>query len=93
MSLTDTTKKIKQNIGEKQIPPMLDNTFWGNKETEIKSLEKISVINKKISLIEKSIKRIVKSFISLNDGSILSLSDNNTSLSFICQSIFKSASL
>lgn len=69
MLLSETTKKIKQDIGEKEIPPMLDNTFWGNREIETQSLKKISVINKKISLIEKAIRRIVKSFISLNNFS------------------------
>jgi hypothetical protein len=51
INLSETTKKLDKEDGEKIIPPMMNNTFFGNEKKEKDIFKKVSVISKKTFLI------------------------------------------
>jgi GH24 family phage-related lysozyme (muramidase) len=65
ISLSETTKKLDKEDGEKIIPPMMNNTFFGNEKKEKDIFKKVSVISKKTFLIGISINKIFDKLISV----------------------------
>ena len=56
--LSETTKKLNKEYGEKIIPPMMNNTFFGNEQKEKDIFKKVSLISKKTFSIGISINKI-----------------------------------
>ena len=65
INLSETTKKLDKEYGEKIIPPMMNNTFFGNEQKEKDIFKKVSLISKKTFLIGISINKIFDKLISL----------------------------
>ena len=65
INLSETTKKLDKEYGEKIIPPMMNNTFFGNEQKEKDIFKKVSLISKKTFSIGISINKIFDKLISV----------------------------
>ena len=65
INLSETTKKLDKEYGEKIIPPMMNNTFFGNEQKEKDIFKKVTLISKKTFSIGISINKIFDKLISV----------------------------